>query len=73
MRIHLVHNRGSGYSGYKDIPNGTTIGDLFFREMGRESRPGDFLIRVNQEEVKASQVLQEDDYVSITPTKVSGA
>ena len=73
MRIHLVHNKGAGYSGYKEVTNGTSIGDLFFSEMGRDSRPGDFLIRINQEEVKASQVLQEDDYVSITPTKVSGA
>jgi hypothetical protein len=73
MRIHLVHNKGAGYSGHKEIGNGTTIGDLFFAEMGRDARPGDFLIRVNQEEVKASQVLQQDDYVSITPTKVAGA
>lgn len=73
MRIHLVHNKGAGFSGYKDVSNGTTIGDLFFSEMGDGARPGDFLIRVNQNEVKASQRLEEGDYVSITPTKVSGA
>lgn len=73
MRIHLVHNKGAGFSGHKEIREGTTIGDLFFSEMGHDARPGDFLIRVNQEEVKASQRLSEDDYVSITPTKVAGA
>ena len=73
MHIHLVHNKGAGYSGEKEIQNGTTIGQLFFSEIGDSARPGDFLIRVNQEEVKASRVLEDGDYVSITPTKVSGA
>jgi hypothetical protein len=73
MRIHLVHNKGSGYSGYKDVKDKVTIGELFFGEMGEGAKPGDFLIRVNQEEVRASRELAPEDYVSITPTKVSGA
>ncbi len=73
MKINLVHNRGSGFSGEKDVSERTTIGDLFSREMGASARPEDFLIRVNQNTVKASQELREGDYVSFTPTKIQGA
>ena len=36
-------------------------------------KAADFLIRVNRQPAVADQLLQSDDRVSITPTKIEGA
>jgi sulfur carrier protein ThiS len=72
MKILFVNNNGAGFADYTDVPHGTTVQELFDREM-RSEKPSDFLIRVNRQPVPRDQVLVEGDRVSITPTKIEGA
>jgi hypothetical protein len=72
MRILFVNNDGGGFADYIDIPHGTTIQELFEREM-HQAKPDNYLIRVNRQPVPRSQVLVEGDRLSITPTKIEGA
>jgi len=48
-----------------------TVEKFFSQKMpGRE--PEDYLIRVNRQPVARDYVLQEDDRVTVTPTKIEG-
>ena len=72
MRVLFINNIGSGFADYVDVPDGTTVEKLFHKQLP-ESRPEDFLIRVNRQHVARDQVLQEGDRISMTPTKIEGA
>jgi sulfur carrier protein ThiS len=72
MKVLFVNNNGAGFADYIDVPHGTTVRELFEREM-RNEKPGDYLIRVNRQPVPRDQVLVEGDRISITPTKIEGA
>ena len=72
MRLLLINNDGAGFANYVDIANGTTVEQLFSQRMPH-GRPSDYLIRVNRQPTAADYVLQENDRVSITPTKIEGA
>ena len=54
-----------------EVAAGTTVRALFDEKIG--GKPADFLIRVNRQPASADQILQENDRVSITPTKIEGA
>ena len=47
--------------------------ETFFSEKMPNRKPEDFLIRVNRQPVARDYVLQENDRVTITPTKIEGA
>ena len=72
MKIMFVNNDGGGFADYIDVPHGTTVQELFEREMG-QAKPENYLIRVNRQPVTREQVLVEMDRVSFTPTKIEGA
>lgn len=72
MRILFVNNDGAGFADYIDVPHGTTVNELFEREI-HNAKPDNYLIRVNRQPVPRDQVLTEGDRVSITPTKIEGA
>jgi sulfur carrier protein ThiS len=72
MKILYINNDGGGFAGPVDVPEGTTVSQLFEQKLPG-SRPEDFLIRVNRQPAAADQVLQESDRVSITATKIAGA
>ena len=72
MRIMYLNNHGAGFAAYVDIAHGTTVEQLFSQKMPH-GRPGDYLIRVNRQPTTADYVLQDNDRVSITPTKIEGA
>jgi hypothetical protein len=72
MKVLFVNNNGAGFADYIDVPHGTTVRELFEREM-RNEKPTDYLIRVNRQPVPREQVLVEGDRISITPTKIEGA
>ena len=72
MQILLINNDGGGYADYVEVPDGTTVAQLFERQIG-SSKPSDYLIRVNRQPCPADQVLQDGDRISITPTKIEGA
>lgn len=72
MRILVINNHGAGWADFIDVPEGTSVAQLFTKQMP-ESRPEDYLIRVNRLPVACDQMLQENDRVSITATKIEGA
>ena len=72
MKVLLINNDGGGFADYVEVPAGTTVRQLFEQQVGG-TRPQDYLIRVNRQPCPSDQVLQEQDRVSITPTKIEGA
>jgi len=72
MRLLFINNDGGGFADYVNVTEGMTVGRFFEQEMpGRE--PHDYLIRVNRQPVPRDYVLQENDRVTLTPTKIEGA
>ncbi len=72
MKIFYINNSGSGFADQIQVPEGTTIGELFSQKMPG-GHPGDFLIRLNRGPASANEVLTEGCRVSITPVKIEGA
>lgn len=71
MRVLYINNDGGGFADYIDVTEGMTVEKFFNEKMpGRE--PDDYLIRVNRQPVPRDYSLQENDRVTITPTKVEG-
>ncbi|QDU74654.1 hypothetical protein Pan97_16660 [Bremerella volcania] len=72
MKILVINNDGGGFADYVDVADGTTVAQLFERQIGA-TKPSHYLIRVNRQPCPADQVLREGDRISITPTKIEGA
>jgi hypothetical protein len=72
VQILFINNHGGGFADHVQISEGTTV-NAFFAERVPNARAEDYLIRVNRLPASADQVLQPNDRVSITPTKVEGA
>jgi len=72
MRILYINNDGSGFADYVNALEGTTV-EQFFNEKMQGRKPTDYLIRVNRQPVPKDYVLQENDRITITPTKIDGA
>jgi hypothetical protein len=72
MRILLINNDGAGFADYVEVAEGITVKKLF-EERVPGGKPVDYLIRVNRQPCAADQVLQPDDRVSITATRIEGA
>lgn len=72
MQILFINNHGGGFAGRLEVPEGTTVQQLFEKQMpGCE--PADYLIRVDRLPVSSDQVLQPEGRVSVTPLKIEGA
>lgn len=72
MKILYINNDGGGFASHVEVAQGATI-EQFIAERLPYGKPSDYLIRVNRQPVAANQVLQENDRVSCTPTKIEGA
>jgi sulfur carrier protein ThiS len=72
MKILFVNNDGGGFADYIELPDGTTVQELFDQKM-RGAKAENYLIRVNRQPAARHQVLVEGDRVSMTPTKIEGA
>ena len=72
MRILYINNDGGGYADYINVAEGTTV-DQFFKDRMQGRQASDYLIRVNRQPVPSDYVLQENDRITITPTKIEGA
>jgi hypothetical protein len=72
MKILLINNDGGGFADYVEVPDGTTVRQLFQQQI-KSGDAHDYLIRVNRQPVASDQVLQPNDRCSITPTKIQGA
>ena len=73
MKIFFINNDGGGFADDIEIEGGTTVEQLFARELGRHAKPQDYLIRANRQPCSRNQVLQEGDRVSVTPSKIQVA
>jgi sulfur carrier protein ThiS len=72
MRILFIDNDGAGFADYIDIAENTTVEQFFKIKMsGKEA--SDYMIRVNRQPVARDYILQENDRITITPTKIEGA
>ena len=72
MEIMFINNDGGGYADRITIAPETTVAQLFQQRMSH-AKPADYLIRVNRQPATADQVLEPNDRVSFTPTKIEGA
>ena len=72
MRILYINNDGGGYADYINVAEGTTV-DQFFKDRMQGRQASDYLIRVNRQPVPSDYILQENDRITITPTKIEGA
>jgi hypothetical protein len=72
MKILFINNSGAGFADYIDVAPGTTVKQFFEKKMSGEDA-ADYLIRVNRQPVASDQVLQANDRVSVTATKIAGA
>ena len=72
MRVFYINNDGGGFADYVNVAEGRTV-EQFFNEKMPGQKPADYFIRVNRQPVPREHVLQENDRVSISPTKVEGA
>ena len=72
MRILFIDNDGGGFADFINITDGITV-EKFFNEKMPGRKPENYLIRVNRQPVPRDYVLQENDCVTVTPTKIEGA
>ena len=72
MRILIINADGAGFADYAEVPNGTTVAELFAQQVSNP-KPDNYLIRVNRLPAARDQVLVEDDRISIPPRKIEGA
>ena len=72
MQILFINNDGGGFASAIDVPDGTTVGQLF-EERVPQGRAEDYLIRLNRQPTTAAAVLQPGDRVTFTPVKIEGA
>jgi hypothetical protein len=72
MRVMFINNDGGGFANYIDVAEGTTVAQMFQQRLP-DTRPEDYLIRVNRLPATAGQVLVDQDRVSFTPVKIEGA
>ena len=72
MKLLYINNDGGGFADYVEVAEGTTVEKFFDQKLsGRQAE--DYLIRVNRQPVPNDYVLQENDRVTVTPTKIQGA
>lgn len=72
MQILFVNNDGAGFADYVTVTEGTTVEQFFTIKM-QNCNSSDYLIRVNRQPVPKDYVLQNNDRITITPTKIDGA
>ena len=72
MKVLLISNDAGGFAHHVEIPNGTTVAQMFERHIG-VFNANNYLIRVNRRPATADQLLRDADRVSFTPLKIEGA
>ena len=72
MQVLVINNDGGGFADRVEVPEGTTVIELFRRTV-KHRGPEDYLIRVNRQPAARDEPLREGDRVSVTPLKIEGA
>lgn len=73
ISVMFICNSGAGFSGFKEVNEGTSIADFFTSNMASGEQIGNFMLNVNREKVDATYLLQDGDRVVFTPSKIEGA
>ena len=71
MKVLYINNDGAGFADYIEVEPETTVKAFFSQHCRGES--SSYLIRVNRQPVASDYVLQPNDRITITPTKIEGA
>lgn len=71
MQIRLIHNQGAGSNTTWEVPEGSTVRDVFSR-YGVTYRPDAHILTVNQIAASVDQILSNGDTVSVMANKVGG-
>lgn len=72
ISIFFVNNHGKGFADSIDIQEGTSVRELMESRMPGHS-PSNFNVKVNNTQVDADYVLQDNDRVVVSMTKIEGA
>lgn len=73
VTVYLTNSYGEQFSGNKEYPAGTTIGQLF-EQATNSANPDLFMIRLNGAvDPSASTVLSTGDRITITPLQIKSA
>lgn len=73
MEIMFLHHRDDGFIGVLQVEPGTTLSNFLSSQIGGFNS-SDCTVRVNREQVSSfDYVLQNNDKVTVTPSKVTGA
>src|SRR4051812_31555930 len=72
VKILFINNDGGGFADYIEVPHGTTVQQLFGKQI-QGGKAEDYLIRVNRQPAAKDQELEEGNRVSMTPLKIEGA
>lgn len=76
VKITLLNNDGGGFAEVHEIEEDTSILNFCTNraeEQDEEFISEDWVIRVNRTPVVKNYVLQNNDRITITPSKISGA
>jgi hypothetical protein len=72
MKVLLISNDAGGFAHHVEVPESTTVGQMFERHIGA-LHANHYLIRVNRQPATVDQPLRDGDRVSFTPMKIEGA
>ena len=72
MKIMYINNDGAGFADHVEVEAGATVAKLFSQRLP-DRNPANYQIRVNGQHACEDQVLQANDRISLTPTKIEGA
>ena len=72
MRIFFINHTGGGFASTIEVPEQTTLGQLFNQKMPGCSAE-DYHIRLNRAPAPADEMLSEGARVSIAPCNIEGA
>jgi sulfur carrier protein ThiS len=72
VKIFFINCDGGGFADHLEIPPGTTVAELFAKQV-EGGDPRGYLIRVNRQAAPREQTLQEGDRVTFTTQKIHGA
>ena len=71
LSVVFINNDGGGLADELEVDVGTTLQELLDEQLS--SPLENYFIRVNKEPAVGSYVLQDNDKITATPTKIAGA
>ncbi|RLD67828.1 MAG: hypothetical protein DRI98_12335 [Bacteroidetes bacterium] len=73
VRVLVSNSTGTGFAEWMMLPLGTTLESLLGDVLDEDQDVSTLKIRLNRELAVASYVLQDEDKLSLSPSRVKGA